>query len=155
MIWPQARGSVMSFSFRIVRVSVLSGVAIVAIMAGCAEVRKLTYSEDFTYVENREVKSLMRKMEKGVNRLEKLLSTTSDNGNALQQSILSELGDLEKTTARLSAGHTQTNQLFISDHIEQFITDLGTARMFAKATPPDYSRVEDIVSNCQECHRSR
>jgi len=142
----------MSLSLRFAGILVLSSIAI---MAGCAEVRKLTYSEDFTYVENKEVKSLMRKMEKGVNRLGDILSTTSDNDKALQQSIISELGNLENITARLSAGHTQTNQLFISDHIEQFITDLGTARMFVKASPPDYSRVEDIVTNCQECHKSR
>ena len=145
----------MRLSFRSVWVSVLSGIAIMSIMAGCADVRKLTYSEDFTYVENREVKSLMRKMEKGVKRLADILTTTSANDKMLQQSIISELSDLERIAARLSAGHTQTNQLFISDHIEQFSADLGTARMFVKATPPDYSRVEDIVTNCQECHKSR
>ncbi|RDH81607.1 MAG: hypothetical protein DIZ80_16175 [endosymbiont of Galathealinum brachiosum] len=128
---------------------------IIAGNIGCAQVRKLTYSEDFTYVEDREVKSLMRKMSKGVERLGQIAEKASTNNRTQQQQIISELGDLQSIAARLSAGHTQTNQLFIRDHIEQFITDIGEAKMFAKTTPPDYSKIGDIVNSCEECHTSR
>ena len=128
---------------------------IISSFAGCAQVRKLTYSEDFTYVEDKEVRSLMRQMSKGVKRLEQIIDKTSTTNNAQQQQIISELSELQSITARLSAGHTQTNQLFIRDHIEQFITDIGSAKMFAKKTPPDYSKIGDIVNNCQKCHESR
>jgi len=59
-------------------------------------------------------------------------------------------------TFRLSGcGHTQTNQIFISDHIEQFIFDLGTAMTLAKANTLNYSKIEEIINSCQAYHRSR
>ena len=130
-------------------------VLIIASIAGCAEVRKLTYSEDFTYVEDKEIKSLMRKMSKGVEKLGQLVEQAPSTETGIQQQIISEIAQLETISARLSAGHTQTNQLFISDHIEQFITDMGTAKMFAKTTPPDYSKIDEIVNKCQDCHKWR
>lgn len=133
----------------------LMSVLIVTGITACAQVRKLTYTEDFTYVEDKEVRSLMRQMSKGVERLEQIIDKASTDNNTQQQQIISELSELQSITARLSAGHTQTNQLFIRDHIEQFITDIGSAKMFAKKTPPDYSNITDIVNSCQECHESR
>lgn len=135
--------------------SLLAAILIVTGISGCAEVRKLTYSQDFTYVENKEVRSLMRKMSKGVERLGQVVEQTTSTDSSKQQNIISEINELENITAKLSAGHTQTNQLFISDHIEQFITDIGTAKMLAKTNPPDFSKVEEVVNNCQQCHKLR
>ena len=135
--------------------SLLAAMLIATGMSGCAEVRKLTYSKDFTYVENKEVRSLMRKMSKGVERLGQVVEQPTSPDSTKQQKIISEINELETITAKLSAGHTQTNQLFISDHIEQFITDIGTAKMLAKTNPPDFSKVEEIVNNCQQCHKLR
>jgi len=145
----------MNTSFRNWSFTVPVAILIIASIVGCAEVRKLTYAEDFTYVEDKDIKSLMRKMGKGVERLGQLVEKASTTDTGKQQQIISEMSELERVTARLSAGHTQTNQLFISDHIEQFITDMGTAKMFAKITPPDYSKAEEIVNKCQDCHKWR
>ena len=133
----------------------LAIILIVASIVGCAQVRKLTYAENFIYVENKEVRSLMRKMSKGVGRLGQIVEKATTTDAAQQQKIISELSELESIATRLSVGHTQTNQLFISDHIEQFITDISTAKMFAKMNPPDYSDVGEIVNNCQKCHKLR
>ena len=135
--------------------TVLAAILIAANITGCAEVRKLTYAENFTYVEDKEVKSLMRKMGKGVERLGQIVAKVTTTDTTQQQNIIKEISELESIAAKLSAGHTQTNQLFISDHIEQFITDIGTAKMFAKTNPPDYLKVEEIVNNCQKCHELR
>ncbi|MFK5947258.1 MAG: hypothetical protein QM500_00630 [Methylococcales bacterium] len=135
--------------------TVILAILTIVSLAGCAQVRKLTYTEDFTYIENREVKSLMRMMGKGVEKLGQITDNSSTTDTNLQQQIISEMSELQSIAARLSAGHTQTNQLFISDHIEQFISDIGTAKMFAKTNPPDYSKVGEIVNNCQECHKLR
>lgn len=148
-----SRGLIMKTFFRHWFFTVPVAILIIASIAGCAEVRKLTYSENFTYVEDKQIKSLMRKMAKGVERLGQLVEKSSSAGTSKQQQIISEISELEDITAQLSAGHTQTNQLFISDHIEQFITDIGTAKMFAKTTPPDYSKTEEIVNKCQDCHK--
>lgn len=145
----------MNISLRHWPFTVLAAILIVASIAGCAEVRKLTYSEDFTYVEDKEVKSLMRKMGKGVEKLGQTVAKATTTNTTQQQQIISEISELENIAAKLSADHTQTNQLFISDHIEQFISDIGTAKMFAKTDPPDYSKIGEIVNNCQECHKLR
>ena len=145
----------MNVSFKYKTYAVLLGMMLISITLGCSELRKLTYSEDFTYVEDKEVKSLMRKMEKGVERLGQIISIGSNTEKTQQQQVIAEISQLEGISAQLSAGHTQTNQLFISDHIEQFITDLATAKMFAKTTPADYSRIEKIVNNCHQCHKFR
>jgi len=145
----------MNISLKHYSFTVPVAILIVASIAGCAEVRKLTYSKDFTYVEDKEIKTLMRKMGKGVERLGQIVEKASITDTSQQQKIIAEISKLEGITASLSAGHTQTNQLFISDHIEQFITDMGTAKMFAKTTPPDYSKIGEIVNNCQECHKWR
>jgi len=131
----------------------LAAILIIASIAGCTEVRKLTYSESFIYIENKEVKNLMRQMSMGVNRLGQIVAKTTTTDTAQQQKITSELSKLENIATKLSVSHTQTNQLFISDHIEQFLTDIGTAKMFAKMNPPEYSEVEEIVSHCQACHK--
>lgn len=143
-----------SITYRSFTVLMAMMIAAITCMAGCAEVRKLTYAEDFTYVEDRQVRSLMRKMGKGVERLGQTVAkaSTTDNG---QQQVIMEINELESIAAQLSMGHTQTNQLFISDHIEQFISDIGTAKMFAKTNPPDYSKISEIVNNCQQCHKLR
>lgn len=145
----------MNISIQHLFFTALATISIVASIAGCAEVRKLTYSEDFKYVEDKEVKSLMRKMSKSVGKLGQIIKKPTTIGTDQHQLILSELTELENITAKLSAGHTQTNQLFISDHIEQFITDIGTAKMLTKTNPPDYSKIRDIVNNCQACHTLR
>ena len=129
-------------------------ILIIVSISGCSEVRKLTYSEDFTYVEDKEIKSLMRQMSKGVERLEQIVEKAKYS-DTTQQQVIAEIGNLESITARLSAGHTQTTQLFISDHIEQFNTDISTAKMFAKTTPPDYSKIMEVANNCQQCHKWR
>ena len=143
---------------RSIRFSCLTAFVLTLVIAGitgCAEVRKLTYSKDFTYVEDKEVRNLMRKMSKGVERLGQVVESSTVTEPARQQKIISEINELESIAAKLSAGHTQTNQLFISDHIEQFSSDISTAKMLVKASPPDYSRISVIVGNCQQCHKLR
>ena len=98
---------------------------------------------------------MMRQMSRGVERLGEITGKATTTNTAQQQQIISEISELQSIAAKLSTGHTQTNQLFINDHIEQFITDIGTAKMFAKSNPPDYSTIGDIVNNCQECHKLR
>lgn len=147
---PKQRGSINVLMVALILASALANIS------GCAEVRKVTYTEGFTYLEDKEVDSMMRKMGKGVNRLGQLVEKASPTDKTQQQLIITELNELQSIATHIGAGaHTQTNQLFISDHIEQFITDIETAEMHAKTTPPDYSETEEIVRSCQECHKLR
>jgi len=130
-------------------------VAIIAVsILSCSQIRKLTYPEDFTYLEKEQVKTLMKQMGDSVGRLGQLVANDAKS-ETKQQQVLTELSTIESITARLSGGHEQTNQIFIRDHIEQFISDVGTAKLYVKTTPPDYSKAKKITNSCQECHQLR
>lgn len=126
-----------------------------AAITGCAQIRELTYPEGFTYLDKKEVESLMQKMGEGMMRLDSLVEDAAVTDTVRQQSIVAELSSIERIAVRLSGGHTQTNQFVISDHIEQFISDVGTARMFANASPPNYNKARDVGNSCKECHQFR
>ena len=144
----------MNISFKRITSITLLAIMIAATIIGCAQIRKLTYPPDFTYLEKKEVDSLMRRMGESIGRLEQLVAKATPSDTS-QQQIIAELSKLEGIAIRLSGGHTQTNQLVINDHIEEFISDIDTARMFANLDPPKYSKVSDVTSGCTNCHQFR
>ena len=133
--------------------NILLAVLLVGSIVGCAQIRQLTYPEDFTYLEKRQVESLMQEMGDSVGRLGQLV--TKNSSEIDQQQVISSLSELENITSRIIGGHTETNQLFISEHIEKFVSDVGTAKMFVKTNPPNYSKAREITNSCQECHKLR
>lgn len=134
---------------------ILLAVVIVAGIAGCAQIRQLTYPEDFVYLENKEVESLMQNMGDSIERLNLLVTDVSDSDADQQQKIVAELDTIERLAIRLSGGHKQTNQFFIGDHIQKFISEVGTAKMFANSDPPKYNKAREINNSCQQCHQFR
>jgi len=140
--------------FKPTLINLLLAVLLVSGIVGCSQIRELTYPDDFIYLENKQIKNLMREMSDSVERLSQLVSNSSDSEIDSQQ-VIASLSELESISSRIIGGHTETNQLFISDHIEQFVSDIGTAKMFVKSTPPNYSKAKDISNSCQECHKLR
>ena len=122
---------------------------------GCAEIRELTYPEGFTYLEKKEVESLMQRMGESMGILNQLVAEAEPSDPSQQQKIIAELNNLEGIAIRLSGDHTQTNQFVISDHIEGFISDIGTAKMFARLDPPKYYKVAYVTNACAGCHQFR
>lgn len=129
--------------------------AVIASLAGCDQIRKVTYPQDFTYLDEKEVDALMQKMSESMGRLDRLVAEASPEDTVQQAAIITELNKLENTATRLSGGHTQTNQFVISEHIEGFISDIGTAKMFANMDPPKYYKVEYVTHACAQCHQLR
>lgn len=97
----------------------------------------------------------MQKMSAGIARLDRLVTETSTSDVAQQQGIINELSTLERVATRLSGGHKQTNQIVINDHIEKFISEIGTAKMFASTIPPNYNKARNLTNSCQQCHQFR
>ena len=120
---------------------------------GCEQIRKLTYPDNFTYIEKKEVEGLMRKMNESISRLDQLVTEASTSDQ--QETIIAELSNLESIAIQLSGEHTQTNQFVISNHIEGFMTDISTAKMFARLDPPKYHKITHVVNACTECHQFR
>ena len=134
--------------------NILLAVLLVGSIVGCSQIRQLTYPEDFTYLEKKQVKALMSEMNDSVLRLGHQVSKTPPAEIDSQQ-VLNSLSEIESITSKIIGGHSQTNQLFISEHIEHFVSDVGTAKMYVKSSPPIYSKARDITNSCQECHTLR
>jgi hypothetical protein len=139
---------------QVMSIALLSVVVTVSIIA-CAQVRELTYPEGFTYLEKKEVDALMQRMGESIGRLDQLVAEASPSDASQQQKIIAELNKIEGIATRLSGGHTQTNQFVISEHIEGFISDIGTAKRFASLNPPKYDKVAYVTGGCAECHQFR
>jgi len=138
----------------------LKSIALLAIIVassiyGCSVIRELTYPQGFTYIEDKEVESLMQKMGESIGKLDQLVAEASPSDTDKQEMIITELTKLETIATRLSGGHTQTNQFHISDRIGNFINNIGTAKTFAKLDPPRYDRIEYVTSDCSECHQRK
>ncbi len=141
-------------SKRVTSITLLT-IVITSIIIGCAQIRKLTYPQDFTYLEKKEVEALMQRMGESIGKLDQLVAEAPPSDNSRQQEIIAELNKLEGIATRLSGGHTQTNQFVINDHIEGFISDIGTAKMFASLNPPKYYKVDNVINACADCHQFR
>ena len=137
--------------------SLLKPIALLAIIVassiyGCSVIREVTYPQGFTYIEDKEVESLMQKMGESIGKLDQLVAEASPSDTDRQEMIITELTRLETIATRLSGGHTQTNQFHISDRIGNFINNIGTAKTFANLDPPRYDRIKYVTSDCSECH---
>lgn len=141
----------MEHAFKTSIILILGSLSII----GCAQIRELTYPEGFTYLEKKEVDSLMQRMGESIGKLEQLVAQAAPSDSSKQLKIITELEKLEGYATRLSGGHTQTNQFVIGDHIEGFISDIGTAKMFARMSPPKYYKVDNVTNGCADCHQFR
>lgn len=135
--------------------NVLMAIVIIGSIAACAKIREVTYPQDFTYMEKARVEGLMREMGASIAQLGELVQTEPVSELDKQLQVISQLNKLESIATNLSSGHEKTNQIFISEHIEQFISDIGTAKLFSKLSPPNYSKASELTSSCQDCHQSR
>lgn len=133
----------------------LLAVAVIVSIIGCASIRELTYPKDFTYIDDKEVEALMQSMGQSVGRLDQLVAGATPSDTEKQKSIIAELSKLEAIAIRLGGDNTQTNQFVIGDHIEDFVSDISTAKMFASMTPPRYDRINYVTNECAKCHQFR
>lgn len=135
----------------------LLAVIVTASIYGCGVIRELTYPQGFTYIEDKEVESLMQRMGESIGKLDQLVAEAeaSPSDTDKQEMIITELTRLETIATRLSGGHTQTNQFHISDRIGNFINNIGTAKTFARLDPPRYDKIEYVISDCSECHKRK
>ena len=137
----------MKVSQRRVTSFTLLAIIVAASIVGCAQIRKLTYPEDFTYLEKREVDTLMQQMSDSVVRLDQLVSDAAPSDPGQQQRIVGELNVLESIATRLSGGGKQTNFPVLSEHIEEFIGDIVDAKMLAGTNPPNYSNAGKLTGS--------
>lgn len=126
----------------------------VAVVFGCAQIRKVTYPNDYVYLEPKQLRSKMALLSFYMRQLDEVLLDYSIVGGDQQQRILYLLNKVNDLTAEFGGGVT-TNHLAIDDHIDQFKIDVNTAIRGARANPPNYFVLGRLTGSCTSCHKYR
>ena len=137
-------------SLRLVIIALLC----VAVVFGCAQVRKVTYPDDYVYLERKQLRSKMALLSFYMRQLDEVLLDYSIVSSDQQQRILYLLNKVNDLTAELGGGVT-TNHLALDDHIDQFKIDVNIAIRDARANPPNYFALGRLAGNCTGCHKYR
>jgi uncharacterized protein YceK len=128
---------------------------VTTLLSSCAEVRKLTYPGDITYIDRSKVTGAMRQMSDSVTRLESIIGAAPQSGNVDQQAVVRELTTLEKLASSLQVKKGYSNQKVIDEHIDNFLENVSVAREAAEHSPPNYYLAGRIAGSCAACHRIR
>ncbi len=134
------------------------------ILVSCAQIRQLTYPSNFVYLDKSDVTTVMQSMAQGITRINRSIvagTTTNDQVDA----ILHELDYLELQAESLigkrrAADNTQllslsTNHLLIDEHLDEFLENIGRAKIQAQDEPPNLYAVGQLTGACNACHRLR
>jgi hypothetical protein len=133
---------------------VLIALLCVAVVFGCAQIRKVTYPNDYVYLEQKQLRSKMALLSFYMRQLDEVLLDYSIVGDDQQQRILYLLNKVNGLTAEFGGGIT-TNHLAIDDHIQEFKIDVNTAIRGARANPPNYFALGRLAGSCTSCHKYR
>ena len=133
----------------------LALVAGIIVVAGCAQLRKATYPQDFVYLEPRQVRSQMALMSLYMGQIDDILADSSTISSEQQTRLVRILVSIDEVTNRLGAGDIQTSHLVIDEHIDDFKADVNVAIRDARADPPNYFSLGKLAGSCVACHRHR
>ena len=124
------------------------------VVFGCAHIRKVTYPNDYVYLERKELRSKMALISFYLRQLDEVMLEDSTVSVDQQQRIVNILNQIKDLTTELGGGVT-TNHLVIDEHIDEFKGDLSLAIRNARANPPNYFALGRIAGSCVGCHKYR
>jgi len=140
-------------------------------LAGCMQIRLLTYPSEFIWLDEKDVQGTMHVMANRINNLQSMVRNSSMDLDAEQRQsnhadIINELTMLEELAISISPRTdaiaiandqeiSATNHLLLDEHIDEFIGEVMKARTLAEDDPPNYFGVGQLVGNCGACHRQR
>ena len=133
---------------------VLIALLCVTVVFGCAQIRKVTYPNDYVYLEQKQLRSKMALLSFYMRQIDEVLLDYSIVSGDQQQRILYLLNKIYDLTAELGGGVT-TNHLVIDDHIDQFKIDVNIAIRDARTNPPNYFALGRLAGSCAGCHQYR
>jgi len=135
------------------RIIAVAGITMVLFaLPACSWVRKVTYPPTFTYLENSDITSSMKRMADSVNRIDSILISHEAPSARQRERIIADLNTIDSIATALGAGTQQTNHLLIDEHIDEFRLAVRRAQEDVKSTPPRYYRVGGLIGNCTSCH---
>lgn len=122
-------------------------------LAGCVQIRYLTYPDSFTWIGEEDVKTSMQAMGKALSQLNRLVERETILGEN-RTDILLELENIEYLSASLALG-AETNHQLLHDNIEEFLDSILRARIQVESNPPNYYGIGQLTGSCSSCHRLR
>lgn len=126
-----------------------------ALLAGCAQIRKVTYPDDFVYLDQKQVRSKMLLMSFYLRQVDEILLEDSTVSSAQQERIIKLLSSIDSTVDSLGAGNVSTNHLLIDEHIDDFKSEVTVALRDARSDPPNYYALGRLSGGCVACHKYR
>ncbi len=140
--------------WKLVQLGIISCVT-AGLLIGCAQIRKVTYPDDFVYLEQKQVTNKMVLMSSYMRRIEEILAEDSTVSSAQQEQIIKILSSIDATVDSLGAGNVRTNHLLIDEHIDEFKTEVSVALRDARSDPPNYYALGRLSGGCVACHKYR
>ena len=126
------------------------------LLFSCAQIRKVTYPDDYVYLEQKQVTSKMALLSFYMRKIDEILLEDSTINSEQQERIESVLLSMTDTVDSLSTtGSARTSHLIIDDHIDQFRSDLNRALFNVRADPPNYFALGKLSGSCDACHQYR
>ncbi|MCP4186734.1 MAG: hypothetical protein GY763_03930 [Gammaproteobacteria bacterium] len=123
--------------------------------AGCTQFRKLTYPQDFVYLDQSQVQTSMLRMSLAMRRIDETLIGQNQPSSADQQRVIDDLNTIDEITDKLGSGNQVTNHLIIDQHIDQFKREVRNALRTATSEPPSFYAAGRLSASCIGCHRYR
>jgi hypothetical protein len=123
--------------------------------SGCAQNSKVTYPDDFVYLEQKQITSEMALLSNYMRQIDEILFDDSTISSEQQAQIANILSLIDASADSLGAGSVKTNHLIIDDHIDQFKTDVNVALRNARSDPPNYFPLGKLAGSCAACHQFR
>lgn len=136
-------------------VSIAMLVFIAVMLNGCAQIRKITYPDDFVYLDESLVQTAMLRMSIAIRGIDQIMIQGEPLNLVDGQRIRQHLSTIDGITDTLGAGDRVTNHLLIDEHIDEFKGEVRQAIRNANATPPSFYAAGRLSSNCAGCHRYR
>jgi hypothetical protein len=125
------------------------------LLFSCAQIRKVTYPDDYVYLEPKQVTSKMALLSFYMRKIDEILLEDSTISSDQQTRIENILVSMSETVDSLGTGNVQTSHLVIDDHIEQFQSAVNLALNNVRADPPNYFALGKLSGSCAACHQYR
>jgi hypothetical protein len=126
------------------------------LLFSCAQIRKVTYPQDYVYLEQKQITSKMALLSFYLRKIDEILledSTINSDQQARIEDILMSMRDTVNSLG--TTGEARTSHLVIDDHIDQFRSDLNQALFNVRADPPNYFSLGKLSGSCAACHQYR
>lgn len=126
----------------------------ILVLGACTEIRQITYPDSITYIDSRQMKSVMHEMAGNIALLDALVA--KDSLQEIDQAqVLTLLDNLDAISLRLGASGAVTNHSAIDEHLPSFREAIARARLMASASPPNYYPIGRVSGACSACHQFR